>query len=51
MFSYSVVCGCRFISYCVKERSYTGFDFRDAEGEDDIVSRLASLKINMNPDS
>uniref|UniRef100_A0A3Q3VUE4 RNA helicase n=1 Tax=Mola mola TaxID=94237 RepID=A0A3Q3VUE4_MOLML len=40
----------KFISYCVKERSYTGFDFRDAEGEDDIVSRLASLKINMNPD-
>ncbi|KAM9859316.1 putative helicase mov-10-B.2 [Aulostomus maculatus] len=36
----------KFISYCVQERGYTGFDFKDAEGEDDIVSRLATLKIN-----
>lgn len=42
---------CRFISYCVKEKGYTGFDFKDAEGEDDIVSRLATLKINMDSDS
>uniref|UniRef100_A0A672JMP8 RNA helicase n=1 Tax=Salarias fasciatus TaxID=181472 RepID=A0A672JMP8_SALFA len=35
----------KFISYCVEERGYTGFDFKDAEGEDDIVSRLATLKI------
>uniref|UniRef100_A0A672JMN7 RNA helicase n=1 Tax=Salarias fasciatus TaxID=181472 RepID=A0A672JMN7_SALFA len=36
----------KFISYCVEERGYTGFDFKDAEGEDDIVSRLATLKIS-----
>lgn len=41
----------KFISYCVKEKGYTGFDFKDAEGEDDIVSRLATLKINMDSDS
>lgn len=35
----------KFIDYCVEERGYTGFDFKDAEGEDDIVSRLATLKI------
>lgn len=39
---------CRFISYCVKEKGYTGFDLSDAEGEDDIVSRLVSLKINVD---
>uniref|UniRef100_A0A669D665 RNA helicase n=1 Tax=Oreochromis niloticus TaxID=8128 RepID=A0A669D665_ORENI len=38
----------KFISYCVKEKGYTGFDFSDAEGEDDIVSRLATLKISMD---
>ncbi|XP_008278315.1 putative helicase mov-10-B.1 [Stegastes partitus] len=37
----------KFISYCVKEKGYTGFDFKDVEGEDDIVSRLATLKINV----
>lgn len=37
----------KFISYCVKEKGYTGFDFKDAEGEDDIVSRLATLKISV----
>uniref|UniRef100_A0AAQ4QBB5 RNA helicase n=1 Tax=Gasterosteus aculeatus aculeatus TaxID=481459 RepID=A0AAQ4QBB5_GASAC len=36
----------KFISYCVQENGYTGFHFDDAEGEDDIVSRLATLKIN-----
>ncbi|XP_044071008.1 putative helicase mov-10-B.1 isoform X2 [Siniperca chuatsi] len=41
----------KFISYCVKEGGYTGFDFKDAEGEDDIVSRLATLKINVDSDS
>uniref|UniRef100_A0A3Q4GL09 RNA helicase n=1 Tax=Neolamprologus brichardi TaxID=32507 RepID=A0A3Q4GL09_NEOBR len=38
----------KFISYCVKEKGYTGFDFGDVEEEDDIVSRLATLKINMD---
>ncbi|XP_047440152.1 putative helicase mov-10-B.1 isoform X2 [Mugil cephalus] len=37
----------KFISYCVKEKGYTGFDFRDAEGEEEIVSRLATLKISV----
>ncbi|XP_033181897.1 putative helicase mov-10-B.2 isoform X2 [Anabas testudineus] len=41
----------KFISYCVKENGYTGFDFKDAEGEDDIVSRLATLKINVEAES
>ncbi|KAF1391972.1 hypothetical protein PFLUV_G00047620 [Perca fluviatilis] len=41
----------KFISYCVKEQGYTGFDFEDAEGEDDIVSRLATLKINVDSDN
>ncbi|XP_019113691.2 putative helicase mov-10-B.1 [Larimichthys crocea] len=41
----------KFISYCVQEKGYTGFNFKDAEGEDDIVSRLATLKINMDSDS
>lgn len=41
----------KFISYCVQERGYTGFDFKDAEGEDDIVSRLANLKINVDSGS
>uniref|UniRef100_A0A672JJX0 RNA helicase n=1 Tax=Salarias fasciatus TaxID=181472 RepID=A0A672JJX0_SALFA len=41
----------KFISYCVEERGYTGFDFKDAEGEDDIVSRLATLKICVDSES
>lgn len=41
----------KFISYCVKEKGYTGFDFEDAEGEDEIVSRLATLKINVESDN
>uniref|UniRef100_A0A7N9ANR7 RNA helicase n=1 Tax=Mastacembelus armatus TaxID=205130 RepID=A0A7N9ANR7_9TELE len=36
----------KFINYCVNERGYTGFDFKDAEGEDDVVSRLATLRIS-----
>ncbi|XP_036955977.1 putative helicase mov-10-B.1 [Acanthopagrus latus] len=41
----------KFITYCVNEKGYTGFDFRDADGEDDIVSRLANLKFNVDSDS
>ncbi|XP_032370048.1 putative helicase mov-10-B.1 [Etheostoma spectabile] len=41
----------KFIRYCVKEQGYTGFDFEDAEGEDDIVSRLATLKIDVASDN
>uniref|UniRef100_A0A672ZG45 RNA helicase n=1 Tax=Sphaeramia orbicularis TaxID=375764 RepID=A0A672ZG45_9TELE len=41
----------KFINYCVKEKGYTGFDFKDVEGEDDIVTRLATLKINVHSDS
>lgn len=41
----------KFISYCVKEKGYTGFDFKDVDGEDDIVTRLATLKINVHADS
>ncbi|KAM9361320.1 putative helicase mov-10-B.1 [Symphorus nematophorus] len=41
----------KFISYCVKEKGYTGFDFEDAEGEDALVARLATLKINVDSDS
>ncbi|KTG43417.1 hypothetical protein cypCar_00007987 [Cyprinus carpio] len=36
----------RFIQYCELEQGYTGFDYKDAEGEEDMVSRLASLKIS-----
>lgn len=41
----------KFISYCVEENGYTGFDFNDAEGEEEIVSRLASLKLSLDADS
>ncbi|XP_034724950.1 putative helicase mov-10-B.1 [Etheostoma cragini] len=41
----------KFIRYCVNEQGYTGFNFEDAEGEDDIVSRLATLKINVASDN
>lgn len=41
----------KFISYCVKEKGYTGFDFKDAEGEDDVVSRLTTLRINVDSES
>ncbi|KAL6112550.1 mov10 [Pungitius sinensis] len=40
----------KFISYCVQENGYTGFPFEDAEGEEEIVSRLATLKINVDSD-
>lgn len=40
----------RFIHYCEQEQCYTGFDYKDAEGEDDLVTRLASLKINTATD-
>ncbi|TNN76493.1 putative helicase mov-10-B.1 [Liparis tanakae] len=40
----------KLIRYCVKEKGYTGFDFEDAEGEDDLVSRLATLNINVDAD-
>lgn len=36
----------RFIRYCELEQGYTGFDYKDSEGEEDVVSRLASLKIS-----
>ncbi|XP_040888869.1 putative helicase mov-10-B.2 isoform X2 [Toxotes jaculatrix] len=41
----------KFISYCVKEKGYTGFDLKDAEGEDDVVSKLATLKISVDSES
>uniref|UniRef100_A0A4W6EJ02 RNA helicase n=1 Tax=Lates calcarifer TaxID=8187 RepID=A0A4W6EJ02_LATCA len=41
----------KFISYCVTEKGYTGFDLKDAEGEDDIVSRLATLKITVDSEA
>ncbi|XP_072540773.1 putative helicase mov-10-B.1 [Salminus brasiliensis] len=40
----------RFIRYCEQEQGYTGFDYRDAEGEEDVVTRLASLKIHTATD-
>ncbi|KAL6457776.1 hypothetical protein MHYP_G00330060 [Metynnis hypsauchen] len=40
----------RFIHYCEQEQGYTGFDYRDAEGEEDVVTRLASLKIHTTTD-
>ncbi|KAI4903009.1 hypothetical protein NFI96_012038, partial [Prochilodus magdalenae] len=36
----------RLIHYCEQEQGYTGFDYRDAEGEEDVVAQLASLKIH-----
>ncbi|KAM8916086.1 putative helicase mov-10-B.1 isoform 3-T3 [Spinachia spinachia] len=38
----------KFISYCVQENGYTGFPFEDADGEEEIASRLATLKINVD---
>uniref|UniRef100_A0AAR2M0M0 RNA helicase n=1 Tax=Pygocentrus nattereri TaxID=42514 RepID=A0AAR2M0M0_PYGNA len=40
----------RFIHYCEQKQGYTGFDYRDAEGEEDVVTRLASLKIHTTTD-
>lgn len=39
-----------FFQYCGQEQGYTGFDYRDFEGEDDVVTRLASLKISTSTD-
>ena len=44
-------CVFRFIRYCVDNEGYTGFNHADAEGEDDVVSRLASLKIHVQSES
>ncbi|TRY89114.1 hypothetical protein DNTS_011152 [Danionella cerebrum] len=42
----------RFIQYCELEQGYTGFSHNDAEGEDDLVRRITSLKIGAEvPDS
>ncbi|XP_016085841.1 putative helicase mov-10-B.1 isoform X2 [Sinocyclocheilus grahami] len=41
----------RFIRYCELEHGYTGFDYKDAEGEEDVVNRLASLKISSDDES
>ncbi|XP_034539182.1 putative helicase mov-10-B.1 isoform X2 [Notolabrus celidotus] len=43
-----------FISYCVKEKGYDGFNPEDAEGEDELVATLLTLKIVVdsgNPES
>ncbi|XP_074537209.1 putative helicase mov-10-B.2 [Halichoeres trimaculatus] len=43
-----------FISYCVKEKGYTGYDFKEAEGEDELVATLCVLRICLdsgNPES
>ncbi|XP_060724073.1 putative helicase mov-10-B.1 [Tachysurus vachellii] len=40
----------RFLQYCEQEQGYTGFDYRDFEGEDDVATRLASLKIHTSAD-
>ncbi|XP_061074539.1 putative helicase mov-10-B.1 isoform X2 [Conger conger] len=40
----------RFISYCCEEKGYTGFDYADAEGESDVVTRLAALSIQVEPE-
>lgn len=41
----------KFISYCVDKKGYTGFNYADAEVEEDVVTRLASLKINLDSES
>ncbi|XP_075997327.1 putative helicase mov-10-B.1 [Genypterus blacodes] len=41
----------KFISYCVTENAYKGFDFADVEGEDELVSRIVSLKITVEEES
>lgn len=37
----------RFIQYCEDEGGYVGFDYNDAEGEEDVVTRLAALNLNL----
>ncbi|KAI5109137.1 putative helicase mov-10-B.1 [Silurus meridionalis] len=39
-----------FLQYCEQEQGYTGFDYKEFEGEDDVVTRLASLKIHTSTD-
>lgn len=39
-----------FFQYCEQEQGYTGIDYRDFEQEDDVVTRLASLKIHTSTD-
>ncbi|KAG7477792.1 hypothetical protein MATL_G00073410 [Megalops atlanticus] len=41
----------RFIRYCAEEKGYTGFDYADAEGEEDVVMRLAALSIQVEPEA
>ncbi|MFT7802282.1 putative helicase MOV-10 isoform X3 [Arapaima gigas] len=35
----------RFIQYCSETMGYSGIDYRDADGEDDIIEHLADLRI------
>ncbi|XP_015197664.2 putative helicase mov-10-B.1 [Lepisosteus oculatus] len=36
----------RFLRYCTSERGYTGYDFSNDEGEDELMTRLASLDLS-----
>uniref|UniRef100_A0AAY4D238 RNA helicase n=1 Tax=Denticeps clupeoides TaxID=299321 RepID=A0AAY4D238_9TELE len=38
---------CRFIRYCEEEGGYTGFDYKDSEGEEFLVARLAGLSLHV----
>lgn len=40
----------RFIQYCEEGGGYTGFDYTDAEGEEDVVARLSALRISLESD-
>ncbi|KAJ8370334.1 hypothetical protein SKAU_G00103620 [Synaphobranchus kaupii] len=35
----------KFISYCSEGTGYTGYDYADEEGEEEVMERLAALKI------
>ncbi|XP_028854584.1 putative helicase mov-10-B.1 isoform X2 [Denticeps clupeoides] len=37
----------RFIRYCEEEGGYTGFDYKDSEGEEFLVARLAGLSLHV----
>ncbi|XP_018597570.1 putative helicase mov-10-B.1 isoform X2 [Scleropages formosus] len=39
----------RFIQYCSEETGYTGINYRDAKGEDDIIDFLVNLHIGIEP--
>ncbi|KAM9409052.1 putative helicase mov-10-B.1 [Pholidichthys leucotaenia] len=41
----------KFITYCVNENAYTGFDFNDVEGEDEILTRLSNLRIDVDAEN